>query len=130
MLCDLLRRRRWLVSLIALWGIGMAVLPRLADAAPLPPTRAEGAAGDLDRMRALLEQRIVRERLQALGVSEAEAAEAWSRLTPAEQAEMAARVDELGAGGDAAAAIAVAIIVAMLVILVLELLGRRVISRP
>lgn len=130
MLCGPLRHRRWLVWLVVLWGIGTAALPRLAEGAPLPPARAEGAGGDLERVRALLEQRLVREHLRALGVSEAEAAEVWRRLTPEERAEMAARLDELGAGGNAAAVLAVAIIVGLLVIFVLELLGRRVISRP
>jgi hypothetical protein len=130
MLCHPLRRRRWLVWLIVAWGIAMAAPPRLAEAAPLPPVRASGATGDLDTVRALLEQRVIRQHLEALGVSEADAVALWSRLTPAERAEMAARVEELGAGGDAAAALAVVIIVALLVIFTLELLGRRVISRP
>jgi hypothetical protein len=130
MLCGPLRRRRWLLWLVVSWGIGTAVPPRVADAAPLPPARAEGAAGELDRVRALLEQRLVQEHLRALGVSPAEAAQVWERLTPAERAEMAARLDEVGVGGDAAAVLAVAIIVGLLVIFVLELLGRRVISRP
>jgi hypothetical protein len=42
-----------------------------------------------------------------------------------------ARIDELRAGGNPlAAGVAIAIIVAMAVILALELIGRRVISRP
>ena len=64
-------------------------------------------------------------------MSEAEAAELWGRLTPAERAELAARVTSFSAGGDpVAAGVAIAIIVAMFVILALELIGRRVISRP
>ena len=59
------------------------------------------------------------------------AAALWERLTPAERAEVAERVSELQAGGDpVAAGVAIAIIVAMFVILALELIGRRVISRP
>ena len=78
-----------------------------------------------------LERRLVQARLATLGVSEAEAAELWGRLTPAERAELAERADELQAGGDpVAAGVAIAIIVAMFVILALELIGRRVISRP
>jgi hypothetical protein len=90
-----------------------------------------GAAGDLDDIRALLEHRLVRAQLADLGVSAREAAELWQRLTPAEREELAARADELRAGGDpVAAGVAIAIIVAMAVILVLELIGRRIISRP
>ena len=109
----------------------MASVPRLGDAAPLPPARGADTAGDLGATRTLLERRLVQAQLSALGVSEAEATELWERLTPAERAELADRVDELRAGGDPiAAGVAIAIIVAMFVILVLELIGRRIISRP
>ena len=112
-------RPRWLIWLVIAWSVAIASVPRLGDAAPLPPAREGRAAGDLEDVRALLEHHLVREQLRVLGVSESEAAE------------LAARADELRAGGDpVAAGVAIAIIVAMAVILVLELIGRRVISRP
>jgi hypothetical protein len=131
----MIRRRllepRWLVWLVVVWGAAAVAAPRLGDALPLPPARAAGAAGDLEPARAVLEHRLVQARLAALGISAADAAELWARLTATEQAELAARADELQAGGDpVAAGVAIAIIVAMLVILALELIGRRVISRP
>ncbi len=128
---DRMLRPRWLVWLVLAWSVAIAAVPRLGDAAPLPPERAAGAAGDADAARALVERRLVQARLATLGVSEAEAAALWERLTPAERAEVAERVSELQAGGDpVAAGVAIAIIVAMFVILALELIGRRVISRP
>ena len=134
MIRDRLLRFRCLVWLVVVWGVAMAAAPRLAEGAPLPPARAAGARGDLELARALVElreHRRVRAELRALGVSESEAAELWGRLTPAERAELVARVDELRAGGNPlAAGVAIAIIVAMAVILALELIGRRVISRP
>ena len=116
-------RPRWLIWLIVAWSVALASAPRLGDAAPLPPGRAGGAAGDLDDVRALLEHRLVRAQLADLGVSAPEAAELWQRLTPAER-------EELVGGDPVAAGVAIAIIVAMAVILVLELIGRRIISRP
>jgi hypothetical protein len=122
---------RWLVWLLVAWSVATGAAPRLAEAAPLPPARDAGAAGDLDKVRARFDRRLVDARLSALGLSESEAAGLWERLNPVEQDELAARVDELGAGGDpVAAGVAIAIIVAMFVILTLELIGRRVISRP
>jgi hypothetical protein len=121
---DRLLRPRWLVWLVVVWGVAISAAPRPAEGAPLPPARAEGAGGGLEHRR-------VEAVLRDLGVSDADATELWQRLTPAERAELAARVDELRAGGDPlAAGVAIAIIVAMAVILVLELLGRRIISRP
>jgi hypothetical protein len=128
---DRLLRQRWLVWLVVAWGVAIAAVPRLGEGAPLPPARADGAFGDLALARTALERRRVQAELQALGVSESEAAELWGRLTPAERAELAARLDELRAGGNPlAAGVAIAIIVAMALILALELIGRRVISRP
>lgn len=130
MLRDRLLHPRWLVWVIVLWGIAIGTAPRV-DAAPLPPARADGVTGDLDRARALLDARAVRVELAALGVSEADTTTLWERLTPAERAELAARAKELAPGGDpVAAAVAIAIVVAMFVILALELIGRRIISRP
>ena len=128
---DRMFRPRWLARLLVTWIIVMASAPCLGDAAPLPPARDSGTSGDLEVARTLLERRLVRAQLAALGVSEAEATELWERLTPAERTELSERADELRAGGDpVAAGVAIAIIVAMFVILVLELIGRRVISRP
>lgn len=122
MLRDRLLRSRWLVYLIVAWGVVLAAVPHPADAAPFPPARAEGTPGDPDAA-------LIRERLLGLGVSPADVAVLLARLTPAERAELAARADELAAGGNTVALIAVSIIFVMLVILILELMGRRVISR-
>jgi hypothetical protein len=130
MLRDRMLSHRWLVYLIVAWGVSLAALPRLAEAAPLPPGRDAASPVDLETARAVLEHRLVRERLRELGVSPADAEAALTRLSPAERREMAMRIDELDAGGNGVAILAVAIIIGMVVILVLELLGRRVISRP
>lgn len=122
-------RPRWLVYLIVGWAMVVAVSS--VEAVPLSPATAGTAAGDLDAVRALLEQRLVQEHLVALGVSPAEAAAVLERLSPQERSELAMRTQELVAGGDSGVAfLAFAIIVVLLVILILELLGRRVISRP
>ena len=130
MLRDRLLCRRWLVHLIVAWGFTIAALPHVADAAPFPPTRDGASEASLDAVRAVLEQKIIRGRLAALGVSPAEAEAALQRLSPEERTELAARAQELAAGGNAVALLAVAIILGLLVIFALELMGRRVISRP
>jgi hypothetical protein len=132
MVRDRLLRRRWLVSLVVAWGVALMALPRPGEATPLAPARDAGASGSLDVVRTELERRLVQARLAALGVSGEEAAEIWARLSPAERAEMAARADELRAGGVnlLVAVVAIGIVVAMFVILALELIGRRVISQP
>jgi hypothetical protein len=131
MIRDRLLRPRWLVWVAVLWGAATVAIPRLGETLPLPPAGAPAAVDDIETARTPLARRIVEARLTALGVSAADAAEVWARLTPAERTELAARADELDTGGDpVAAGVAIAIIVAMVVILALELMGRRIISRP
>jgi hypothetical protein len=125
-----LLRSRWLVWPAVLWGVATIAAPRFGETAPLPPARAAGPGVGSARA-APLAPPIVQARLAALGVSPDDAAALWARLTPAEQTELAARAEELNPGGNPlAAGVAIAIIVAMVVILALELIGRRVISRP
>ena len=130
MIRERLLRSRWLVWPAVFWGVATIAAPRLGETAPLPPARAaDPVVGSA--VAAPLAHPIVQARLAALGVSPDDAAALWARLTPAERTELAARADELHAGGDPlAAGVAIAIIVAMVVILALELIGRRVISRP
>ncbi len=130
MIRERLLRSRWLVWPAVLWGVATIAAPRLGETAPLPPARA-AAPVVASAGAAPLAPPIVQARLAALGVSPEDAAALWARLTPVERTELAARADELRAGGDPlAAGVAIAIIVAMIVILALELIGRRVISRP
>jgi hypothetical protein len=131
LLRDRLLRRPSLIWPAVAWSMVLAAVPCVGEAAPFPPGRAAGPAGEPEVARTLLDRPLVRAQLASLGVSEADAAELWARLTPAERLELAARADELRTGGNpAAAAVAIAIVVAMVVILALELIGRRVISRP
>jgi hypothetical protein len=126
-----LLRPRWLVWLAVLWGAATVAAPRLGETVPLPPARAAAPAAPAEGAEAWLARHLLQARLAALGVSEADQTALWARLSPAEQTELAARAEELRAGGDpVAAGVAIAIIVAMVVILALELIGRRVISRP
>lgn len=123
-------RRRTLVhprvvAPVLVWAVLLGLLPHLADGAPLPPAPVSGAA-DVG----LLHARLATAHLVALGVSPDEAAARVAALTEDERAELMRRVDEVAAGGNAATALAVAIIVGLLVVLILELMGRRVVSRP
>ena len=114
------------VGPVLVWAVLLALVPQIVEAAPLPPAPVGQAVED----PATYEARVVAAHLVALGVSPAEAAAHLAVLSDEERQALAARLDEIGAGGSAAGAIAVAIILALLVILILELMGRRVVSRP
>jgi hypothetical protein len=121
------RRRPALVGPVLAWAFVLGLLPRFVEGAPLPPVGRPAAEASIGA----LEWRLAAARLEALGVSPEEAAARLARLSAEERGLLAARLDEVAAGGDpAAAVIAIAIIIGLLAVIVLELMGRRVISRP
>jgi len=119
----LLRHPRLVLPVLA-WAVLLALVPQGGEAAPLPPVATETADP------ADLEARLVVAHLVALGVGVADARGSLARLSDAERRELARRLDEVGTGGSVAAVLAISIIVGLLAVLVLELIGRRVVSRP
>lgn len=123
-------RPRWVTYGLIVWGIFVCLVPSPALAAPLPSHSAHGRDGaELAELREALESRVVRERLRELGISPEEAQARLASLSPDEVHELAARSQEVQAGGNAAEVIAVVLLAVLLFILIMELLGRRVISR-
>ncbi len=90
-----------------------AVVPTEALFAPAPEARV------LSRMHTLLARDELRARLIALGVDPAYVEERLAALTPEEAQRLAARMDELPAGGDLAGAV----IFIFLVLLITDILG-------
>ncbi len=131
MLRDHLFARTPLLYVLITWGIFVSLLPVPALGAPLPAQLSPGdvAGRDLETVRQTLEMQAVRQQLEALGVTPAEAETKLARLSPDELHQLAQRADEIRAGGDGVGALAFVLVVVLLVILILELLGRRVISR-
>lgn len=125
----LLARSPLLYGLIA-WGIVVSLVPAPALGAPLPPKlSADSHQGDLEAIRQTLELRAVQSQLEALGVAPAEVRASLARFSDEELRQLAQRAEEIQAGGNAAGALAFVLIVLLLVIVILELMGRRVISR-
>lgn len=109
------------------WSIALALVPSSPEAAPifLNDNRLVPSTSEVQR----LEERVLMERLRQIGLSSDEITARLETLSPQERHELAGRLETLGAGGDVAGAIAVVLVVFLLVVLVLELMGRRVISR-
>ncbi len=131
MLRDHLLARTPLLYVLVTWGILVSLWPAPALGAPLPAQLSQGdvAGRDLETVRQTLEMRAVRQQLEALGVTPAEAETRLARLSPEELHQLAQQADEIRAGGDAVGALVFVLVVLLLVIVILELLGRRVISR-
>jgi hypothetical protein len=105
---------RRLVAILLIAATGLTAAP--VHAAML----AAGAAGDRDRIAAVLEREDVRAQLAARGVSREQAQARVAALSDAEAAELAARIDELPAGGIDVLGVA---LVVFLVLLLTDILG-------
>jgi hypothetical protein len=115
-------RPRWLTVVLILWAAVRLAAPSPASAGPLPP-RAAGEWGGGAEAGAL-EGRVLRGVLAAHGLSDDEARALLARLTPAERAELAARVDELATGRGTGFLLVIVAILLVAVLLYLPMAGR------
>jgi hypothetical protein len=83
-------------------------------------------ATDLEKIRKILEIKMIRERLNALGFSQEEIQTKLTRLGDEPVHQLALKLDEVNVGGDGAEAVLVILFIAILVVLVVYLLGYRV----
>lgn len=111
------RFRRVMAGLLIVCMGGLsAPLPALAG---IVSTDTVAAGVERERLAGMLERSEVQERLLALGVDPANAKARVAALSDAEAAQLAARLDELPAGGD----ILWAAVLIFLVLLVTDMMG-------
>jgi hypothetical protein len=112
----------------AMFVIGMA--PRLEAAfvsSEALVTAFSTRAVDTEKIKAALEQKLVRQRLQDLGFSADEISTRLSALTEAQIHYFATRLDDLKVGGDGLGFVIAVLVIIALIILIIELTGRRVV---
>ncbi|HXV25711.1 MAG TPA: PA2779 family protein [Alphaproteobacteria bacterium] len=80
-------------------------------------------AGDREKVVRFLQQDAVREQLVAMGVEPSEVEARLAALSPAELAQLSARIDQMPAGQGAIGAVVFAILIIFLVLLLTDLLG-------
>ena len=107
----------------------LGVIPRVD--AGFSPSEVMGQsqmnrATDLEKIRKILEIKMIRERLNALGFSQEEIQTKLTRLGDEPVHQLALKLDELNVGGYGAEAVLVILFIAILVVLVVYLLGYRV----
>src|SRR5438132_1109511 len=133
----MVRQRTFIRTVI--WAVvavtfAMAWLPPLGQAM-LAPTTPEATAtdsggnraADLQTVQRALENKLIQQRLEDLGLTADEINARLSRLPDAQLHQMAAQVDALTPGGDAGLGIVVALLViAILVVVLIYLLGHHI----
>ena len=111
----------------AMFIIGIA--PRL-EAAFTPSEAVAPALSartlDVEKITTVLEQKLVRQRLQDLGFSADEISTRLSELTDAQIHYFATRLDDLKVGGDGLGFVIAILVIIALVILILQLTGHKV----
>lgn len=112
---------RCLVWILVAWMGGLAAVPAPAAAAPAPTHLALAApdrAAGLTAIQALLERKVVRQRLADLGLSPEEIQARLPELTDAQVHGLASRIEGLQAGGDGLG-IAIGILLVVLIVIVI-----------
>lgn len=113
---------RRITALTLILSISGLAVPLPAQAAMLATQNALVSA-DKARIGAFLDRSDVREQLRARGVDAADAKARVAALSDEEAQQLAQRIDQLPAGGDAAGAIIGAALIVFLVLLLTDLLG-------
>jgi hypothetical protein len=115
--------RRFLAATLIVSIAGMG-LPLPVQAGMLPTDSAlAGASGARDRIATLLERRDVQAQLEAYGVNPADVKARVARLSDDEAAQLAGRIGDLPAAGDAAGALIGALLIVFIVLLITDILG-------
>jgi hypothetical protein len=86
-------------------------------------TDPAAVAGNREKVVHFIQQDAVREHLVAMGVDPSEVEARLAALSPAELAQLSARIDQMPAGGDGIGAVVVAILIVFLVLLITDLAG-------
>ncbi len=120
------KARRWVAGGIALVMASVSVPVVPAQAGMVPTDRVVQSLEvrqDRDRVRQFLAREDVRRQMESWGVNPNEAAARVGGLTDAEIAAIAAEIDQLPAGQDAAVAIISAALAVFLILILTDLLG-------
>jgi hypothetical protein len=113
--------RRFVSVLVIVSLLGMG-LPLQAQAGMLP-TDSVVASAAKERVTTFLNRTDVRAQLESMGVNPADAKARVASLSDDEAAQLAAKIDNLPAGGDAAGALIGALLIVFIVLLITDILG-------
>ncbi|MCE5194296.1 MAG: PA2779 family protein [Nitrospiraceae bacterium] len=84
-------------------------------------------AADIEKIQKILEIKVVRERLEKLGLTQDEIQQRLSNLSDQQIHNVALQFDDIKVGGDALGLVVVLLIIAILVVVLIELTGHKVV---
>ena len=129
-------RKRWrwgvIAGFMAAWLLSFSIFPLVASAALVPSTSNRLKTEDRRleaELQALLEEKIVAQRLQDLGLTTTEVKDKLSQLSPQEVHYLATHLDQVQAGGDGAGAVVAVLLILILLVVLIKLIGKEIIIR-
>jgi len=114
---------------LALFMSGIALMPTTVHAAFISSSEAnlsETGADVLAEVRSALENDLLAERLEALGLSSAEIESRLQSLSPEEHEAVLADMEKIQSGGDGASGLVTLAILILLIILIIKLLDKEI----
>lgn len=118
----------YLACAIFIIGIAPRVDASFAPSGILPSARTDRTA-DLATVQKALEQKMVRERLENLGLAADEVQARLGQLSDQQLHNVARQLDELKVGGDGIGIVIGLLVIAILVVLLIQLTGHKVIIK-
>lgn len=99
--------------------------PALSPVSEMPAD--PNGAGDLKKIQAVLESKIVRQRLEDFGLTPEEIQARLTRLSDAQLHQLAAQIDALTPGGNGLGIVVALLVIAILAVILVYLLGHRIV---
>ncbi len=129
-----MRRRitRWVIWYMVTVMFLLGITPRV-EAAFSPSEvigqQAVNRIADLEKIQKVIEVKMIRERLHALGLSQEEIQARLNQMSNDQVHQLALELDELKVGGDDAVTVLIVLVIVAIAILVVYLLGYRLILK-
>jgi hypothetical protein len=123
--------KKWLVCYLvaAMFVIGVAPRIEAAFSPSVGLSVPQERAGDMEKIRMALENKLVTQRLRDLGYTADEVMTRLSELSDSQIHSFAQRLDNLKVGGDGAAVIIFLLVVVILVLVILQLTGHKILVK-
>ena len=124
--------KKYLVLYLACAMFVIGIAPRLEASFSPSETLAPALltrSTDVERIRTVLEEKLVRQRLQDLGFSADEISTRLSELTDGQIHYFATRLDDLKVGADGFGFVIAVLVIIALILLILQLTGHRAVIK-
>ena len=118
----------YMVAMMFIIGITPKVYAGLSPSQVMSLSQTERQS-DLQKIQKVLESKMIRERLEALGFTPGEIRTRLSQLTGEQVHQLALRLDEMNVGGNGGEVVIIVLLIAILVVLIIYLSGHKVVIK-